>query len=279
MIAGDTAVVWSVALVRRVSDVQVRDRDQLEALGVQVARQVLQVRKGRRIGRERPVAVLEVDVEPDDVRRDALGAQPVRDLPDLRPAHVAVARLLEAECPARRHWRLARQVGVAPRDLGDRRAGDDVIIDRASVSGDDQRALVAMAEIERAAPRVVEEQPVRAAGTAVRDIKGDRFVDGVRPAVEAPGVGVPVDEARAAAVERAGLVAKPVILLAGRNGLAQRKACPIEAGRTRGVGQYRAALPIADRERESLRIDGDGDRVGFETAGERVDLDALRPGR
>src|SRR5688572_17341430 len=102
-----------------------------------------------------------------------------------------------------------------------------------------------MAEVERAPPAVVEEQAVSAARASARDGEGDGLVDRVGAAIEAPGVGVPVDVARPAPIERAGLVAQPIILLPDRHRLAEREAVSVEAYRLRCIRVDPAALPIA----------------------------------
>ena len=179
-------------------------------------------------------------------------------------AHVTVARLLEAERPQRRQGRLAGKVGVAPHDVAYARPGNHIIIDRPAIGADFDRRAVAMAEVEPAPPAIVEEQAVGPAWPAAADIEWNRFVDWVGVALEPPGVGRPIDERLAAAVEITGLVAQPENALRKRQCLAHCKTRPVEDDRRGSILENDLARPIANRQLQSPRIEMGGDGIGDE---------------
>ena len=74
-VGGDAAVVGGVALPRQLRDVQIGDDHRVEALPSQLRDEAGQVGVRRRVHGEGAVAVLEADVEPDDVGREAVAAQ------------------------------------------------------------------------------------------------------------------------------------------------------------------------------------------------------------
>src|SRR5690606_38948875 len=94
--------------------------------------------------------------------------------------------------------RLAGQVGVALYHLLRRRPVDQVVIDRAAVGAECQHAGIAVAEVEPAAPGVVEEDPVAAAVAAGGEEERDALVQRIGGLGEAADVGVPVHERAAA---------------------------------------------------------------------------------
>ncbi len=201
MVARDPAVISGIALVRRMGDMKVDDRDGRDPVGAQITHHLLEMREGAPVDREGAVAILIVDVEPDDVGWDAFRPEPCGERTHLRLGRVGPARLLIAQHPARRQRRPAGECDITTHYIRDRGAGDQIIIDR-PVAGTKGRDIgVAMPEIEPAAPAVVEEDAIGAARAAAADKEGDRFVDGVAARLEAPRVGVPVDEALPAPVE------------------------------------------------------------------------------
>ena len=221
MIAGDAAVVRGVTVVRRARHVQVGDRDQADALAAQVGGQSRQVGIGFRVGGERPVAVLEVDVQPDHVSRNAFLAQARGNAAHFVSRHVAVTRLLVAQRPQRRQRRPAGKIGVARHDLLHGRSVDQVVVDRAAVGAERQRVRVALSEVEPAAPGVVEEDAVAAAFATRGDEERNALVERISGFGEAADIGVPVHERAAAAIQRPGLVAEAEVMFGLRHRLVQ----------------------------------------------------------
>ena len=91
---------------------KVGDGDGVEMLGAQVGEQLRHVGESLGVDGEGTVLVLEIDVEPEGVRRDFVGAEAVGDLTDLGGGRVGVAALLKAEGPERRQRRQAGKPGV-----------------------------------------------------------------------------------------------------------------------------------------------------------------------
>ena len=106
-----------------------------------------------------PVFVLEVDVEPEDVGGDAVGAQAVGDVAELRRGKVAVAGLLEAEGPEGRQGRGSGEPGPGFDDLFRFRAVEEVVVDGAVEGAEGVLVLVGAAEVEVGPPGVVEKTP------------------------------------------------------------------------------------------------------------------------
>ena len=150
--------------------------------------------------------------------------------------------------------RLAREVGVASNHVSNRRAGDQIIIDRPVDRADAQRVRDAVPEVEGAPISVVEEQPVAPARPTGRDEEGDRLVDGVGRRREAVSVAIPVDERVAAAVEHAGLVAHAEIMFGQRHRLAQLELSARRADRAR-VGADDLAAEIERFQFHAGRVD------------------------
>ena len=100
------------------------------------------------------------------------GAHPAGNAAHFRGAHIAVARLLEAQCPLRRERRLAAEVRVALDHALQRWAVDQVIVDRPvrGAEGEDLRVLPA--KIEPAAPGIIEQDAEPPAAPPVATKKG-----------------------------------------------------------------------------------------------------------
>ena len=213
--------------------VQVGDRDSVKSLGAQIANHLLKRGESLAIDRERPVAVLIVDVQIDDVCGNLLIAEEPRDFPHARLGIVAVAALLKPERPERRQ----RHMPDHPRVLGENRfrlrPGVKVIIQLAALGAEREIVVRFLAEIETAAVGVVEED---APGCAIVQPhnEGNRFVERVGGFLPAVGVCVPHCEGAIAAVHRPSLVAEAIIILAGRHALPNVDSRPVPSHRQRG---------------------------------------------
>jgi len=74
VVARRAFVIGLVARIGQVGDMQVRDDDRVQMLGLQVLNHLVEVRKALRVHGEGPVLLLIVDVQPDHVRRNLLAA-------------------------------------------------------------------------------------------------------------------------------------------------------------------------------------------------------------
>src|ERR1700680_1039659 len=114
---------------------------------------------------------------------------------------------------------------------------NQVVIDRSGGGAERKRLRILLAEIEPAAPSVIEQDSV----TAPRPTRGDEerntFVQGIRRFLKAVRIAVPEGKRLASTIERTCLVAQTEKMLCLREHLAQRKAaahhvdCP-----GRGIG-------------------------------------------
>ena len=86
---------------------QVGDDYELELFLLKILYHSGEVGEGGFVDGERPVFVLEVDVQPEDVGGDAVFTQAFSHAEELRFWSIGVARLLEAERPERRQGRRA----------------------------------------------------------------------------------------------------------------------------------------------------------------------------
>src|SRR5581483_1787902 len=98
-IARNPGVVRSVIVVGKTRNMQVGDRNDAEVLGFHVAHQLRHVWKLLWIYGERAIFVLIIDVEPQNVARNAIATHPARDVAHLCFRRVAVPALLKAERP------------------------------------------------------------------------------------------------------------------------------------------------------------------------------------
>ena len=229
MIARKAGVIWRITLIGQIGDVEIDDRHQIDTLIAHIADQPLHVRKRLLVDGERPVAILIVDIEPDDVEREIVLAESRREIADRRVRTIAPPRLLVAQRPFRRERRLAGEIGVAANDVTRRRSRDQIIIDRPVRPAHREGIGVAVAEIEPGPPGVVEQDAIAAAIAAHPDEERDRFVDRIGAAGKAEGIGVPIDIAVAAAIKvAAGLVAQAVDVLGDRQALVQGEGRAIE---------------------------------------------------
>src|SRR4029077_8338634 len=137
-----------------------------------------EIRERFGIDGERPIPVLIVDVEIDDVGRDPVIAKTRSDFPDLRLRSVTVARLLETQRPERGERRFPGEISVGFHDLLRRGAVNEVVVERAAFGAEGNRIARLLAEIEPGAPGVVEKNPV-AARSVNREEKGDGLVQRV----------------------------------------------------------------------------------------------------
>ena len=163
------------------------DGDDVEALALQVAHHPRGIGEALAVPGERVVAVLVVDVEPEDVRGHALEAEGVGQVPHPRFRVIAVARLLVAEGPHRRQGDAAGELRVALDDVFGRGPVDEVVVEGAVHRAEGEEAGIRAPDVERSAERVVEEDAVGAA-LAQHDVEGHGDVEGV--GVVAVGVGV-----------------------------------------------------------------------------------------
>ena len=247
MIARDAAIVRRITLPRRLGDMQIGDGNELNALLAQVAGKPLQVGKGGLVHGERPVAILEIDIQPQHIGGQSILLQPRDHIAGLAGGHIAIARLLVTERPLRRERRFARQVGIASDHLGSRRPRDHIIIDRSVGCAEVDNIGIAVTEIEPGPPAVVEQQAVTTARSADRDEERDRLVDRVGRTGERVRIGIPVDEALAAPVKTiAGLVAQREDVFRSAQRLAQGKRLPVEAQRHRVISNDHPAGQIGD---------------------------------
>jgi hypothetical protein len=134
-----------------------------------------------------------------------------------------------------------------------------------------------VAEVERAAPAVVEEQAVGAAIAVTTDVKRNRFVDRVARRCEAERISVPVNEGRSPPVKRAGLVAQREDVLVDRQRLAEREPAPVKTKPIGCVGDDRLAVEVGHAHRQHRRVDVHGERAGRESVRRRVNRDAFGP--
>ena len=247
---------------------QVGDHHQMHVLGLEVRDQLRQVGIGLRVDRERAQFVLKVDVEPDGVGRDLVGAQAIRDPLGLSLSHIAPVRLLEAQRPFGGQRRPAGQPGIVLDDVARRRAGHDVIIDAAALYIDVERVRFGLAEVEGRAPGVVHEEAETLPLLIDAQHERDRLIERVGRDAEAEIVGVPQGEGFVAAVQRPGLVAEAEIMRVDRHGFAQPEALP----QTVRVELQRRPFGVGQHDMARLVIDGDGQR-------RLVDLHRGRAGR
>jgi hypothetical protein len=94
---------------------RIRDHDQLEVFAPKVLDHSGKIWVGLFVHGEGPFFVLEVDIQPKHVGRDAIFTETIGDFAKLRRREVGVPRLLEAQCP---EWR-ERSRTSKPSPLGD----------------------------------------------------------------------------------------------------------------------------------------------------------------
>ena len=110
---------------------------------------------------ERLVIVLIMNVQPDDIGGDFLLAKRVGQQAHPRFGIVTVTTLIEAERPQWRQWHSSGQGGVTFDDFFRIGSVDEVIIQIAAFRAERQQVLAFAAHVERAAPGVIQENPVR----------------------------------------------------------------------------------------------------------------------
>ena len=265
MSAGDAGIVRRGA--RLFLDVRIDDRDQADALLAEVGDQTPGIGKRRLVPRERRVAVLVVDVEPDHIRRDLPLPEVVGDEADLRIGVVAVARLLIAERPARRHRHPAGEIRVALDDVLRRRPVDDVVVQIAALGAEREQARRRVPDIEVRAERVVEKDAVRAA-LPQNDVERHAGVDRIRVGLVGERVAVPhrhvvAAELPASLVQMSGLFAETEDLIVVRQSLPHARPRVGERDallrvilvehRTRGVRHREPEGVVLNRHHEARR--------------------------
>ena len=177
VIAGEAGVVWLVAhfLFR----VGVDNRHGAETVAPQIGDESRGVREALAIPRERLVAVLVMDIEPDHVGRNPPLAEVAGDEPDPRLRVVAVAALVITERPPGRQRHAPSHVGVALDDAFRIRPVNQVVIELAAFRAERQQARRRVADVEVAAERVVEKNAV-GPSAAQHEVERDRHVDRIR---------------------------------------------------------------------------------------------------
>ncbi len=266
--------------------VRVEDHDAAEPPRAQVREEPLRIREAHRVERERAVALLVVDVEPDHVRRDAALAKVVGDEADARLRVVAVAALVVAERPQRRQRHAAGERRVALDHLLRRRAVDEVVVELAAVGSEGHEPVRLVADVEARAVAVVEEDAMGAA-LAQHHVERHRGVDRIGGRVVAVGVAVPhykgvAAELPAALVEAPDLLAEAVDVLVGPQALPDLEARARDRRAEVGVvlverlaGRARdrhAERGMADRDAQRARGDRGLPRRGLEREGRIAEL-------
>jgi len=200
--------------------------------------------------------VLKVDIEVDGVGGNAIAPQTSGNFQHARGVHVAVAGLLEAQGPKRRQGRRPSQPCVGFDDLFGSGTVEDVVIDWTRGCAEGIRIWRLLAEIEAAAPGVVEQHAESMAGAKGHEV-GNAFVERVGGFLIAIGIGVPQSESLVAAIEGSGLIAEAEVMLIERHGLADTEGISFESDRPRVLLQNVSGA-IAQGDFQSLLVDVDG---------------------
>ena len=212
---------------------------------------------------EGPVPVLIINVEIEYVARNLVGAKAVGDLADLRFRSVTVARLLEAEGPQRRKRMGSGKVRVSFDHLLRVRTIDQVIVERAAFGAERIGVARLLAEVEPAAPCVVEKNPV-VAPAANREEKRDALVDGIDRFLRT-NVSIPEGIGLISAVEGSGFVAQSEIMLVRGHDLVDREAAEPEfGGAANCIGRDYVAGEIANHKAERIALNPNVQRRGAE---------------
>ena len=282
-IGRDAAIVGKVALTGRARDVQVGDQHQAKVDRCKLGDEFSEVGKRRRRHRERPVAILVVDIEVQRVRRDVIVPEARRDRARLALGRVRVTRLLKAEAPQRRERRGPREVGKRLDDRFGCRRHHHVVVDRAAFRAEGQHVALGPAEVEISAPGVVEEEPERAATLENAEREGHGLVERIRRRAETIGVGIPQHERAAAPVEGPRLVAEAEIVSIGRHHLAQphRRSAALrgtldDERRSARVGEQHVPRQILDADVQRLKVEPRDGGGGAQHDSLRIGLDGER---
>src|ERR1700691_6168288 len=86
------------------------------------------------IDRERPVFILKLDIQIDDVGRNVIRSQTICDFNDSRLWYVTVTRLLISQSPLRRHWHSSSQPRICLHHLFWCRSIKHVVVQRSVYS-------------------------------------------------------------------------------------------------------------------------------------------------
>ncbi len=184
----------------------------MKSLRAEVADHFFKRGKLRAVYRERLVFVLIINVQINSVGGNLFVAKGFFDFVDAFFRLVTVARLLEAQRPQRRQFRAAHQRGKVLHDFGRRRPGEKVIVDFAAFGTKRIEIVAFLAEVESAAPGVVEENAI-SEPFAQADKERDGLVKRIRRFAPCVSVSVPHGECAVAPVHRAGFVAQTVVAL------------------------------------------------------------------
>src|SRR6516165_2973789 len=192
------------------------------------------MREAFAINCERPVFFLVVDVEVEDIGGNLVFAEAVGDFADAGFRIVAVAALLVAQCEQRRQRHAPGECGVVAEHTLGIRAIEEVVVERTVFGAEGVSIALGFAEVETAAVSVVEENSV---GVAVVECEEewDCLVERVARFLPTKIVSVPEGESFVAAVERASLVSKRIVVLVGGHGLPDAKRGSVEGWRGGGV--------------------------------------------
>src|SRR6202041_4054105 len=163
---------------------------------------------------------------------NAIAPQTSGNLQHARGAHVAVARLLKAQGPKRWERRRSGQPRVGFYHLFGSGPVEDVVVDRTRGCAEGIRIRRLLAEVETAAPGVVEQHAESMAGAKGYEVR-NALVERVSRFLIAIGVGVPQSERLVAAIQRSGFVAEAEVMLVGWHDLADMESVSLEIDRAR----------------------------------------------
>src|SRR5260370_25493929 len=122
---------------------------------------------------------------------------------------------------------------------------NQVVIDRSGGGAERKRLRILLAEVEPAAPSVIEQDSVTAAWSTRGDEEGNTLVQGISRFLKVVRIGVPEGKRLAATIERTGLVAQTEKMLRLREHLAQGKAAAHHVdGAGRGIARDHVARQI-----------------------------------
>src|SRR5256885_16199667 len=115
-------------------DVQVRNRDHVKALRAQVSDHFLEMREALAINRERSVGLVVVDTQIDDIGRNFLFSEKIRNFANARFGVITVAALLVTQTPKRRQGRASNKRGVFFHDFLGLGSAEKIIVQLAALS-------------------------------------------------------------------------------------------------------------------------------------------------
>src|SRR5919112_2244318 len=247
-------------------DAGVYDGDEVEALFSEFGYELLRLGEAFLVPGKDAVAVHVVNVEVEGVARDVALAEVAGHLAHLALIHVAVAALLVAQRPHRRHRSAPGQLRVAVKYVVRGRAAEDVVDDVPALGAVVSAVSACFRQVELDAVGVVEEETVGPAAYK-RDRERDRGVDVVEGGgVPSRGIYVPEDLVRARFIEAAGSLPAPEVPLALFALLVQSNRAPQrgrEYVRLRQLDDAHPELLVIGGE-DAARGIGEGDSQGVQ---------------